>query len=42
MVAIRVLFEALAQAFQQLRSNPMRSFLSLLGISIGIFYIIGV
>ncbi len=42
MVVIRVFFEAMAQAFQQLRSNPMRSFLSLLGISIGIFCIIGV
>ncbi|MCB0552726.1 MAG: ABC transporter permease [Phaeodactylibacter sp.] len=42
MVALRVVFEAMAQAFQQLRSNPLRSFLSLLGISIGIFCIIGV
>lgn len=32
----------MAQALQQLRANKLRSFLSLLGISIGIFCIIGV
>ncbi|HRF40915.1 MAG TPA: ABC transporter permease, partial [Saprospiraceae bacterium] len=32
----------MSQAFQQLRANKLRSFLSLLGISIGIFCIIGV
>ena len=42
MIILRVLTESIAQAFQQLRSNRMRSFLSLLGISIGIFCIIGV
>lgn len=42
MIIFRVFTESVAQAFQQLRSNRMRSFLSLLGISIGIFCIIGV
>ena len=42
MVILRVLYEAISQAWQQLRSNRLRSFLSLLGISIGIFCIIGV
>ncbi|MCB9298831.1 MAG: ABC transporter permease [Lewinellaceae bacterium] len=42
MIIFRVFSESIAQAFQQLRSNRMRSFLSLLGISIGIFCIIGV
>ena len=42
MIILRVFFESISQAFQQLRSNRMRSFLSLLGISIGIFCIIGV
>ena len=42
MIILRVFTESIAQAFQQLRSNRMRSFLSLLGISIGIFCIIGV
>jgi putative ABC transport system permease protein len=36
------MYEAVAQAWQQLVSNRLRSFLSLLGISIGIFCIIGV
>jgi putative ABC transport system permease protein len=39
---LKIVFEAIAQAFQQLRVNKLRSFLSLLGISIGIFCIIGV
>ena len=42
MIIFRVFSDSIAQAFQQLRSNRMRSFLSLLGISIGIFCIIGV
>jgi putative ABC transport system permease protein len=42
MLFLRVLNESIAQALQQLNSNRMRSFLSLLGISIGIFCIIGV
>ena len=42
MIILRVFFVSISQAFQQLRSNRMRSFLSLLGISIGIFCIIGV
>ena len=42
MIILRVFSESIYQAFQQLRSNRMRSFLSLLGISIGIFCIIGV
>jgi putative ABC transport system permease protein len=37
-----VLKESFAQAFQQLMSNKLRSFLSLLGIMIGIFCIIAV
>ncbi|HNE27972.1 MAG: ABC transporter permease [Saprospiraceae bacterium] len=39
---IRILLEGAAQAWQQLMANKLRSFLSLLGISIGIFCIIGV
>ena len=39
---IKVIFESFRQAFQSLISNKMRSFLSLLGICIGIFCIIGV
>lgn len=42
MAILSIISEAIAQALQQLRSNPLRSFLSLLGISIGIFCIIGV
>lgn len=38
----RVIRESILMAFQQLVSNRLRSFLSLLGISIGIFCIIGV
>ncbi|MBX2929255.1 MAG: ABC transporter permease [Saprospiraceae bacterium] len=41
-VFIKVFIESIAQALQQLRANKLRSFLSLLGISIGIFCIIGV
>ena len=39
---IRILLEGAAQAWQQLMANKLRSFLSLLGITIGIFCIIGV
>ncbi|MCP3929979.1 MAG: ABC transporter permease, partial [Bacteroidetes bacterium] len=39
---IKIIYESIIQAIQQLVSNKMRSFLSLLGISIGIFCIIGV
>jgi putative ABC transport system permease protein len=38
----RILYESMAQAMQQLIGNKLRSFLSLLGITIGIFCIIGV
>ncbi|HOY06923.1 MAG TPA: ABC transporter permease [Saprospiraceae bacterium] len=38
----RILLEGAAQAWQQLMGNKLRSFLSLLGITIGIFCIIGV
>ena len=38
----RILSEGAAQAWQQLVANKLRSFLSLLGITIGIFCIIGV
>lgn len=39
---IRILLEGASQAWQQLLANKLRSFLSLLGITIGIFCIIGV
>jgi putative ABC transport system permease protein len=39
---LRILFEGAAQAWQQLMGNKLRSFLSLLGVTIGIFCIIGV
>ncbi len=39
---LRILAEGAAQAWQQLVANRLRSFLSLLGITIGIFCIIGV
>ncbi len=39
---IKIIRESIRQALQQLQSNKLRSFLSLLGISIGIFCIIGV
>lgn len=41
-VFLKVLTESVRQAFQQLSGNRLRSFLSLLGITIGIFCIIGV
>ncbi len=39
---LRILLEGAAQAWQQLLANKLRSFLSLLGVTIGIFCIIGV
>ncbi|MCB0684967.1 MAG: ABC transporter permease [Saprospiraceae bacterium] len=41
-IILRILYESFDQAFHQLRSNKLRSFLSLLGITIGIFCIIAV
>ncbi len=41
-ILLRVVIESIAQALQQLRANKLRSFLSLLGVSIGIFCIVGV
>jgi putative ABC transport system permease protein len=38
----QIIFTSIAQAFLELRANKLRTFLSLLGISIGIFCIIGV
>ncbi|MEL7124130.1 MAG: ABC transporter permease, partial [Bacteroidota bacterium] len=40
--ALKILREGISQAFSQLIANKLRSFLSMLGISIGIFCIIGV
>ncbi|MDX1476105.1 MAG: ABC transporter permease [Saprospiraceae bacterium] len=39
---LRLIFEGIVQAFKQLNSNKLRSFLSSLGITIGIFCIISV
>jgi len=39
---IKVIFESIRQAFQSLFGNKLRSFLSLIGITIGIFCIISV
>lgn len=38
----KIIIESIRQALQQLQGNRLRSFLSLVGISIGIFCIIGV
>lgn len=38
----KIITESIAQAFHQLNANKLRSFLSLLGVTIGIFCIIGV
>jgi len=38
----KIFYESIVQALQQLTGNKLRSFLSLLGITIGIFCIIGV
>jgi putative ABC transport system permease protein len=42
MTFIKVFYEAVKQAFDQLNSNKLRTFLSLLGVTIGIFCIIAV
>lgn len=42
LVLLKVITESIRQAWQQLSGNKLRTFLSLLGISIGIFCIIGV
>ncbi len=39
---LRIIYESILQAVQELLSNKLRSFLSLMGITIGIFCIIGV
>ena len=39
---LKIVIESIRQAFQELTGNKLRSFLSLLGITIGIFCIIGV
>ena len=41
-ILLKILWESIDQAMQQLRANKLRSFLSLLGITIGIFCIIAV
>jgi putative ABC transport system permease protein len=42
MLYIRLIFESLRFAFNELRVNLLRTILSLLGVTIGIFAIIGV
>jgi putative ABC transport system permease protein len=42
LILLKVITESIRQALQQLIGNKLRTFLSLLGISIGIFCIIGV
>jgi len=42
LVIVKVFIESVGQAIQELNGNRLRSFLSLLGITIGIFCIIGV
>src|SRR5687768_5790071 len=42
MMFLKVVYESIIQAFQQLSANKLRSFLSLTGISIGIICIISV
>lgn len=41
-ILLRIVYESLFQASQQLRANKLRTLLSLLGVTIGIFCIIGV
>ncbi len=41
-IILRIIYESLSQASQQLTSNKLRTLLSLLGVTIGIFCIIGV
>lgn len=42
MIAFRILYESVLQAWQQLSANRLRTLLSLLGITIGIFSIISI
>lgn len=42
MMFLKVIYESIVQAFQQLSANKLRSFLSLTGISIGIICVISV
>lgn len=42
MTLLKIIWESILQAFEQLVANKLRSFLTLVGISIGIFCIIGV
>lgn len=42
LVLLKIIWESIAQALGQLRANKLRSFLSFIGISIGILCIIGV
>ncbi|MEE9438080.1 MAG: ABC transporter permease [Saprospiraceae bacterium] len=42
MVFLKIIYESIAQALQSLMGNKLRTFLSLLGITIGIFCIIAV
>lgn len=42
MIFLRIVFDSFNQAIQQLTSNKLRSFLTLLGITIGIFCVIAV
>ena len=42
MLLLKISYESIVQALQSLRANKLRTFLSLLGISIGIFCIISV
>lgn len=41
-VLLKIIYESIVQAYQSLRGNLLRTFLSLLGITIGIFCIIAV
>ena len=41
-VLLKIIYESIVQAFQSLVGNKLRTFLSLLGITIGIFCIISV
>ncbi|MEO0333110.1 MAG: ABC transporter permease, partial [Bacteroidota bacterium] len=42
MLVIRLIYESFLSAWDALRSNPLRTTLSLLGVTIGIFAIIAV
>ncbi|MEL6124471.1 MAG: ABC transporter permease, partial [Bacteroidota bacterium] len=42
MIILKVIIESLRMAWSQLTGNKLRSFLSLMGISIGVFCIIAV